>query len=192
LSYIHLTHSQLGISLLENFGGLGANLVKQASNSAVKLVQLVLQYLQGFRDTAIYDGKLIHFYKRAQILVGDLWAAYGRPRENSSIYYFHDIHELTMFADYRVPQILRELNILTYSQDLAEKVDSLVELPFSCREEIEIRACTVVAVERLHKILVERGWNDLLVIEIDWLLWQRGEKIKDAIKPHHRVLTIYY
>ena len=32
----------------------------------------------GFRDTAIYNGYLVHFYKRAQILVGDLWAAYGK------------------------------------------------------------------------------------------------------------------
>ena len=36
-----------------------------------------------------------------------------------------------MFADYRVPQILRELNILTYSEKLAELVDSEVELEYS-------------------------------------------------------------
>jgi hypothetical protein len=29
----------------------------------------------GFRDTSVYKGALVHFYKRAQILVGDIWAA---------------------------------------------------------------------------------------------------------------------
>lgn len=61
-----------------DFEGLAANIVKQANRSAEKLVQLILQYLPGFRDTSIYHGHLIHFYKRAQILVGDVWAAYGR------------------------------------------------------------------------------------------------------------------
>lgn len=35
---------------------------------------------------------------------------------------FHDIGKLTMFADYRVPVVLRELGILKYSDLLAEKV----------------------------------------------------------------------
>lgn len=38
---------------------------------------------------------------------------------------FHDIHKLTMFADYRVPVVLRELGILHYSPQLAEKVTNL-------------------------------------------------------------------
>ena len=40
----------------------------------------------GFRDTTIYNGSIVHFYKRAQILVGDLWAAYGRPTYVQKIY----------------------------------------------------------------------------------------------------------
>ena len=39
---------------------------------------------------------------------------------------------------------------------------------------------------------LERKGMKLLVIEIDWLLWQIGEKRKDEIPPHHRTLTIYY
>ena len=34
---------------------------------------------------------------------------------------FHDIGALTMFADYRVPVVLRQMGVLTYSQDLATK-----------------------------------------------------------------------
>ncbi len=134
---------------------------------------------------------------------GDLWAAYGRPVTAASVkgtpavldgkqlFSFHDIRELTMFADYRVPQILRAMDILEYSSDLASKVDSLVEIPCGSEEEIEIRACTVIAVDVLQRKLSEKGVS-VLVIELDWLLWQIGEKTKYSLAPHHRTLTIYY
>ena len=35
---------------------------------------------------------------------------------------FRDIDHLTMFADYRVPAVLREFGILTYSSALAQQV----------------------------------------------------------------------
>ena len=65
------------------------------------------------------------------------------------------------------------------------------EIPFGSAQETEIRACTVVAVEMLQKELLIEGVN-LLSVEVDWILWQRGEDIKDQIAPHHRTLTIYY
>ena len=187
---------ELGQVLVKHFDGWACNLVAQAKNSSISLVSLVLQYLPGFRDTCIYRGRLIHFYKRAQILVGDLWAAYGRqvsaPTSGEHAFYFTDIHELTMFADYRVPQLLRELNILKYSNILGERIDQLETIAFGSEEEVEIRACTVIAVEHIQRMLKEELQLSLLVIEVDWLLWQQGEEARHEIKPHHRTLTIYY
>mmetsp|Transcript_28430 Transcript_28430/g.28741 ORF Transcript_28430/g.28741 Transcript_28430/m.28741 type:complete len:335 (+) Transcript_28430:47-1051(+) len=180
---------ELGTALLQEYEGLAINMVKAAGRSAVKLTQLILSHLPGFRDTAIYNGSLIHFYKRAQILVGDLWAAYDRPREGN-IFAFYDISCLTMFADYRVPQLLRALEVLQYSSSLCEIIDTKQEIMFGSKEEIEIRACTIIAVERLHKELIKLGGN-MLVIELDWLLWQKGEAIKDTLAPCHRTRTIY-
>ena len=54
-----------------------------------------------------------------------------------------------MFADYRVPQILRNMNILTYSPALAAQVDAKVEVAFGSDCETEIRAATVVCVDRI-------------------------------------------
>ena len=54
-----------------------------------------------------------------------------------------------MFADYRVPQILREFNILTYSEILADKIDNFIELEYSSQHEVEIRALTIIAVEKI-------------------------------------------
>ena len=147
--------------------------------------------VSGFRDTSVYSGTLVHFYKRAQILVGDIWAAYGRPTDPAHLYYFRDMREITMFADYRVPQILRHMGILHYSASLAAAVDTKQVIPFGSAEEVELRAATVVAVEQLQQSLQTHG-RSLLVLEVDWLLWQWGEAIKDTILPHHRTLTIYY
>lgn len=80
---------------------------------------------------------------------------------------------------------------MEYDAALAEIVDSKTEIQFGSDMEIEIRAATVVAVERLHARLSEMGVR-LLVVELDWLLWQKGENLKDTIKPHHRTRTIYY
>lgn len=100
--------------MILGFDGLAANVVRAAKGSCVSLVQLLLSHFPGFRDTVMYRGRLIHLYKRVQILVGDVWAAYGgATRRNSSsnsivgsigdinIYDFTDIDQLTMFADYR-------------------------------------------------------------------------------------------
>lgn len=44
---------------------------------------------------------------------------------------------------------MRELGILIYTPELSSKIDGLVELAYSSEEEIEIRACTVIAVEKI-------------------------------------------
>ena len=187
---------ELGQALLDDFDGSAAYLVAKANGSADRLVRLVVQHLPGFRDCSIYRGKRVDLYKRAQILVGDLWASYGRrvhaAGEVSPLpFSFSDISCLTMFADYRVPQILRSLDVLVYSDSLAQRVDSKTEIASGSEEEIEIRAATVVAVEKLHQALVGFGIS-VLVIELDWLLWQRGEEAKDQLRPAHRTKTIYY
>lgn len=63
---------EVGQALLDEFDGLASNMVSRANGSAVLLVQLILRFIPGFRDTSIYKGSLIHFYKRAQILVGGM------------------------------------------------------------------------------------------------------------------------
>lgn len=182
---------ELGQVLARDFDGLAINAIKASKNSAVQLVNIMLAHFPHFRDTVIYDGRLIHFYKRAQILVGDLWAAHGKPSDPSHPCSFSDIAELTMFADYRVPQILRVMNVLEYAPELAAIIDRLEELPWGSRGEVEIRAQTVIAVELLQQAL--RGRNcPLMTLECDWLLWQKGEEMKDEILPHHRTLSIYY
>ena len=65
-------------------------------------------------------GVQVFFYKRAQIFVADLFGAF----EGQGLGAFHDISALTMFADYRVPVVLRLMGILRYSPALAALVSS--------------------------------------------------------------------
>ena len=86
---------------------------------------------------------------------------------------------------------LRAEKVLKYSSALSLVVDSQTELPAGSNWEIEIRAASIIAVERIHQAIVSRGFPDLLVLEVDWLLWQIGEKNKESIAPCHRTLTVY-
>jgi hypothetical protein len=63
-----------------------------------------------------------------------------------------------MFADYVVPAVLRHWGILTCSQALVKMLDSLQELPSGSEEEVELRACTITAVERFLQSDLERRY----------------------------------
>ncbi|CAM9652659.1 unnamed protein product, partial [Hapterophycus canaliculatus] len=183
---------ELGCVLQAHFGGEAALLVARAARSAARLVRLLTCLLPGFRDEALHQGQQCFFYKRAQMVAADLWAAYGRPPPGSgSVYAFEDIGELTMFANYRMPQILAYLGVMEYEKELEEKIGGLVELQAGSEEEVEIRAMSVQAVEGLREALARR--NVIVTsVEIDWRLWHEGERIKKNIQPHHRTLTCFY
>ena len=56
--------------------------------------------------------------------------------------------------------------------------------------EVEIRAATVVAVERLREALA-RGGRELMAIEVDWILWDLAQGLY-PVRPYHRTRTIFY
>ena len=84
---------------------------------------------------------------------------------------------------------------MEYHTDLANKIDQEVELPYSSPEEVEIRASTVIAVELIMQKICEDptlSQHITCSYEVDWLLWQLGEKTLKELKPHHKVLSIFY
>lgn len=185
---------EVGAALLDLYEGQAANLIRAAGQSAVRLVRLVTAAFSGFRDHCVYRGRQLFFYKRAQIFVGDVWGAF----HGTGLGCFPDISQLTMFADYRVPVVLRELGVLCYAPKLAAAVDAKRELAPGSQEEVEIRAVTVAAVERLRSELARRLAADgtqaphLCSVTLDWWLWEEGERNIERHRPHHRTLTICY
>ncbi len=182
---------ELGRWIVDRFAGRFSNVLEEASFDAVKLVRLVVGGLPSFRDEATYQGRLVRFYKRAQILAADLHgAAGGRATSRRRWGELARLHELTAFADYKLPQLLRHQGILRYTPALADKVDHKVLLPAGSSEEVEIRAHTVWAVELLRQEMHMLGF-DLPSYRIDWLLWSASQA-SGQMRPYHRTLTIYY
>ncbi|CAD8101643.1 unnamed protein product [Paramecium sonneborni] len=173
--------------LVTFFEGEFVNVIKAAKNSASKLLSILTTQFLGFQDHAIYQGRQIFFYKRSQILIGDIYAAL----KGEGLGKFNDIEILTMFPDYRVPQILNQLKVLEYDEDLQNKIKNQIEIAHGCEYEIEIRASSVIAVELIKEEFEKLG-QKLKSIEIDWILWQMGEEQRFDIVPHHKTLSIYY
>lgn len=178
---------EVGAVLAARWDGQVVRLIEAAAGSAARLVALVTAELPGFRDHAVYEGQQVLLYKRAQIFIGDLWGSFA----GRGLGAFEDIGELTMFADYRVPQLLRGADILRYSGRLAPIIDTCRQIEPGSAYEVELRAATIQAVERLRDRLAGQG-RAMTTLELDWYLWHQAEAHKDQLKPHHRTLTIFY
>jgi hypothetical protein len=91
--------------------------IYDANQSAAALVNLLAENFDCFRDEASLNGRRVRFYKRAQILVADLWACF----EGEGYGEFHDIEKITMFAGmyYRMPS---EENFLSLADMLANRL----------------------------------------------------------------------
>lgn len=185
---------EVGNSLLENFGGSFKKCLEQAENSAITLLNLIVENFKCYRDEAIYKGHKVAIYKRAQILIGDIWACFG----GKGLGYFKDINKITMFADYRVPQTLLYYGIFEYSEDLIDKLKKNMILKNGDKLEVEIRGCSIHAVELLkdyaQKIL--KNNENINSILIDHFLWdfrrKHSNEILEKVIPFHKTYSIYY
>ena len=97
----------LGNILVKEYGGHAHRLVESAGHSALMLARLLAEKLASFNDSAEYQGHRVIFYKRAQILAADLFGAFNGKKWGR----FTDMDQLTAFADYKLPQVLRHLEI---------------------------------------------------------------------------------
>ena len=179
--------NELGRLLIRDYRGQAYAFVEAAAQSALKLARLLAEKLPSFRDTAEYHGKKVFFYKRAQLFAADLYGTL----QGKGLGSFHDLDQLTAFADYKVPQVLRHLRVIRYEKALAQKIDLHILLDAGSPEEVEIRANTIWVVERIRQELLARGKN-LKAMEIDWILWNLGQQDAYRVHPYHRTLTIFY
>jgi len=152
--------NEVGRVLLHHFHGSARNLIERANGSAVRLVELLIEHFDGFCD---YHDNL-YFLKRAQICVGDWNAALQLELK--------DMDQLTTFADYRVPQLLRHVGVLEYNETLASQIDDKQEIAKDSPEETSIRAATVVAVEQLvEELKTQEPSKEWTAVQVDWYLW---------------------
>lgn len=114
--------------------------------------------------------------KKAQLAVSEIWV---KARAEG-----HRIDcDLTAFADYQIPNILRAMGVLDYAPDLAERIDALQPIGYNSPDEQAIRAASLLAVERI----AERA--GVPVAAVDHYLWMRR---KEATTPFHLTFTTAY
>ncbi len=179
---------EAGRVLLQKWQGDVLHLIGWADGSACRLAARLAEDFSSFRDEFCVDGIKVYFWKRAQIFAADLFSAFeGRGPGR-----FVDMDRLTAFADYKLPQVLRELGILVYREDLAERIDAREPLMSGCREEAEIRAMTLIAVEKLKEAFHARGWNQVTSVQVDHWLWTLGQQDGFRTRPYHRCRSIFY
>lgn len=167
--------------LNNRYQGKIENMLASAQNNASTIAQRLIDEFPSFRDYVDTPEGRIFFLKRAQIFPYDLSLA------GLSI---TGCNDLTVFADYRLPQLLREpqYHVLIYTNPLAQKVDNLELLSVGSAEEMAIRAATIWACELIAR---EIGKPPVVV---DNAIWLMANRMGDAgMKyPHHRTYTQFY
>lgn len=193
----HRVLNETGKILLEKFGGSFLNCVRKSKNSAQELMSLVVEHFPSYRDVTEFEGKRVSFYKRAQILVADTWSVLEGKGDGC----FTDISSITMFADYRLPQVLVHLGALKYSEKLLKKLLKGEMLSYGDKEEVEIRGCSLWCVELIRDCLLElidknteKPQGEINSILLDYYLWDYARDHREDMKgiPFHRTRCIYY
>ncbi|KAJ2014462.1 hypothetical protein GGI14_004835 [Coemansia sp. S680] len=199
---------EVGRVLVDKYQGRFSNLLACCEGSAQRLVNLVVTEFMCFRDEHQFHGRPVAMYKRAQILVADIWACF----EGKGLGRFVDIDSITMFADYRVPQALCHFGALEYSPRLleflreSEKVVRQVGelnahqcpptpglLPSGHPWEIEIRGNSIWAVECIKRCIEESG-TPVNAILLDFYLWDYSKEYAKEMQeiPIHLTRSINY
>ncbi|RIK66700.1 MAG: hypothetical protein DCC65_09170 [Planctomycetota bacterium] len=177
---------ETGRILVDRFDGQFMFAIESVANRAWPLAVLLMTEFDSFRDVANYRGKIVYFMKRAQIAALDIsmaWQTHDYPP-------LAGLDELTAFADYRIPQALRHLGVLRFSEDLARRVDTEEELAPGSPEEIEIRAASIHAVDRMSRVAATQG-KRTTPWQVDWYLWDLSHR-PDVTARHHRTRTVFY
>jgi Potential Queuosine, Q, salvage protein family len=172
---------EVGQGLLLRCDGRFLRCLEDAGGSGPALARLVAERFPSFRDVAEYERRPVPFYKRAQLLAADLSGAFdGRGPWAPT-----DLDQLTMFADYKVPQVLQALGALAYSDELVAALRAHEVFPYGDRREVEIRAASVQAVEQISARVQVPPY------QVDWALWSVGQSIALEL-PYHRTRSVYY
>jgi len=179
--------NELGSVVERCFNGSFWSVVAKSAGDSEDLLCTIASSFPSFCDYAEYAGQPVRFWKRAQLLVADIhWLL-----EQRGLGGLRGHERLTACADYKVPQMLRDLGVLVYSPHLAAMVDGKQEIPRGSADEIEIRACTIDAVERIVEAYARLD-VETTAIEVNDVLWLLGQRKVVGRSPYHRTRTVCY
>ena len=96
--------------------------------------------------------------------------------------------DFTAYADYRLPQVLRQLGVLEYDAKLANLIDNQNLFASGSEQEEILRASTVLACE----LLAENAGVRTTDVDCYLFLKTRDESFMQGIQPFHLVKTTHY
>lgn len=174
---------EAGKILSSKYYGKFINVLEESEYDAISLTKILFTKFPSFRDIETIDDKEVFFLKRAQICANDVGYVLMQHKRTQ----MKNFDQLTAFADYKVPQMLRHFGIISYSNELAQKVDNFILIPYKSREEIEIRTATIWGIELIRQYI-----NIYSAPDIDNALWLISQTMQHKTRPYHRTRTIYY
>ena len=113
-----------------------------------ELFDFIINNFKDFEDTRTYKGKTIYFYKLAQLLTSDILHM-REKKEDIKVDYSH----LVGCSDYKIPQGLRALNLVSYNEELANLVDNKIEIKQNSEYEVEIRATVIYVINKIKEFI---------------------------------------
>ena len=143
--------------------------------SDIQLFDIIISNFESFRDEREYDGKIVYFYKLAQLLTSDILHIREKLEEIKV-----DYSNLIGCADYKIPQTLKALGIVEYNDELSNIIDSKEYIEISSKYEVEIRASQIVVIDYISNILIDAN-----PIDINDFLFVYSKKVKAIAKPYH-------
>ena len=100
------------------------------------------------------------------------------------------------WVHFRVPQCLCYLGVLEYSSELRGRLRAGQHLPVGSEEEVEIRGCSIAAVERIRRQMsaCTPKAKHITSAQIDFYLWNFAKTHSNEMEgyPIHRTLTVFY
>jgi len=151
------------------------------------LVERLVAEFPRFNDVSVYEGHPVKLYKLAQL---GIWFVYCALRKGGQ-FPLQDLEKMTAFADYIVPVPLRLMDILSYSPELEEAIQSRQVVERNSKWEVEIRAHTIYATAMLCEEINRIRPRELQIVipQIDARLWTHYHT---TWWPHHLTKTIMY
>ncbi|XP_050466325.1 queuosine salvage protein-like isoform X2 [Cataglyphis hispanica] len=199
---------EVGKILLKNYKGTFTECIRSSENDGDKLVKLLFNEFESYRDEVEYEGLKVRFCIKARALVNDIWTYHKTYEPKFKL----DTKNLmsSIFVNYRAPELLYHYDILRYSDKLMDRFTNNTEpLEYGSREEIELRGCSLLAVklicqevndiskyynrEAIRILLTEHFKVPILVDNYLFIsLIEIFDKGFEEQKPFHYIKTVHY
>ena len=152
---------------------LGDTVANSALNGTATNFDTTLASTMAQKFPQAYGDELL---KKSQLAVSAMWREARMAGVAATC-------ELTAFADYQIPNVLRALGVLKYDAELAARIDRGDIIEENSFDEKAIRAASILAIEKIAEV------QHVTVADVDYWVWL---KRKEPTTPFHLTPTTAY